>query len=314
MENMELTVLVIGGTGFIGSNLIKKLIEKGFNVYAYIRPESSIGCRRLEKYIGIKYIYSSIEELKSLNNLPKFDICFNIAAYGVDYMQQNILEMIEGNIKFLVEIIDFCEKNNTRLLVNTGTCFEYGCNDETHINEEGKLNPNSLYGASKVAGLIVANTYAKIKNVNMITVRPFGIYGPDEGMHKLVPQLIETIIKNKELDMTSGEQVRDYLYVDDLAEAYIELSLSKNIRFYQVYNVCSSQEITIRQLAHKLCKISDYDESRFNYGAVPYRENEVMYFVGDNSKIYNTIGWKPKVLLEDGLKLTLNWYKENSVQ
>lgn len=311
MEYMGLKVLVIGGTGFIGSNLVKKLIDRGFNVYVYIRPESSIGIVRLKKYSGFKYVNSGFEELSLINDLPSFDVCFNLASYGVNYMDQNISQMIEGNIKFLTSIIDFCHKNNTKLLINTGTCFEYGSNNGKLINEKCIINPTSVYGASKAAGFIMGNTYAQFKKVNMITVRPFGIYGPDEGSHKLVPQLVETIIENKELDMTLGEQVRDYLHVYDLTDAYIDLALSKNIKFYEVYNVSSSQEITIKELVHKLCEISNYDESKFHYGKLPYRENEVMYFVGDNYKIYNDIGWKAKISLEQGLRSTLMWYREN---
>lgn len=310
MENMGLKVLVTGGTGFIGSNLINRLVDDGHEVYALIRPNSSNGIKRLEKYKNIKMLYSSVENLVKIEDLPRFDICFNLASYGVDYNNQNPYEMIDGNINFIINLIDFCNKNKTNLLVNTGSCFEYGINsNEKPLKETDALNPHSLYASAKVASVIMANTYAKMKSVKLITIRPFGVYGPNEGMHRLVPQVIDCILNNKKLDMTKGEQIRDYLFVNDLVDAYIRLSTDSRTKIYEIYNVCSSEQISIRKLVKELCKIYDYDISNFNFGNIPYRENEVMYFVGDNSKIYNDISWKPKTKLVDGLRSTLEWYK-----
>lgn len=310
MENMGLKVLVTGGTGFIGSNLINRLVDDGHEVYALIRPNSSNGIKRLEKYKNIKMLYSSVENLVKIEDLPQFDICFNLASYGVDYNNQNPYEMIDGNINFIINLIDFCNKNKTNLLVNTGSCFEYGINsNKKPLKETDALNPHSLYASAKVASVIMANTYAKMKSVKLITIRPFGVYGPNEGMHRLVPQVIDCILNNKKLDMTKGEQIRDYLFVNDLVDAYIRLSTDSRTKIYEIYNVCSSEQISIRKLVEELCKIYDYDISNFNFGNIPYRENEVMYFVGDNSKIYNDISWKPKTKLVDGLRSTLEWYK-----
>lgn len=310
MENMGLKVLVTGGTGFIGSNLINKLVDDGQEVYVLVRPNSLNGIKRLEKYKNIKILNMSVEDLVKIENLPQFDICFNLASYGVDYRNQDPYEMIDGNIKFVIRLIDFCNKNKTKLLVHTGSCFEYGINTKKiPLKETDELNPHSLYASSKVASVIMANTYAKIRNVRLVTIRPFGVYGPNEGMHRLVPQVIDTILNNKKLAMTEGEQIRDYLFVGDLVDAYINLSTDSRTKIYDIYNVCSSEPISIRQLVEELCKIYNYDISNFNFGSIPYRENEVMYFVGDNSKIYNDILWKPKTQLADGLRVTLEWYK-----
>ncbi|WP_459478705.1 NAD-dependent epimerase/dehydratase family protein [Clostridium saccharoperbutylacetonicum] len=301
--------LVTGGTGFIGSHLIKSLINNDIKVYALIRPNSSLGINRLDGIAGIEYIESSSKRLILNKSLPQFDVCFNLAAYGVNYEQQNLNEMIEGNVKFLMDIIDFAVINNTKLLIHTGSCFEYGINEGKEISEEAKLDPQSLYGASKTAGYIIGNTYAKIKNVKMITVRPFGVYGPGEGNHKLIPQMIASIINGTKLDMTLGEQIRDYLYIDDLIDAYIKLATSKSIHYYESYNVCSSEAIKLKDLGKILADICNFNEKIFNYGAIPYRINEVMYFVGKNAKIENEVSWRPKISLRTGLKLTVDWYK-----
>lgn len=308
-----LNCLVTGGTGFIGSRLIKRLVKEDMKVYALIRPNSSLGTKRLDCIKGVEYIELTSKDIIHNTSLPQFDVCFNLAAYGVNYEQQDLNQMIEGNIKFLMDIIDFSFINNTKLLIHTGSCFEYGINEGEKLSEELKLEPQSIYGASKAAGCIMGNTYAKMKNVKMITVRPFGIYGPGEGEHKLIPQMIKSIISETRLDMTLGEQTRDYLYIDDLIDAYIKLATSKNIDFYESYNICSSVAIKLRDLGKLLADIFNCNEKNFNYGAIPYRKNEVMYFVGDNTKIKNEINWSPKIDLIEGLRLTAKWYENKDV-
>ncbi|WP_291641934.1 NAD(P)-dependent oxidoreductase [Clostridium sp.] len=321
---MGLTALVTGGTGFIGSNLIKELLEKNWIVYALVRKNSSLGYKRLKGVKNIKYIY--VEELFKHNykeldevaldnediakTLPQFDICFHLAAYGVDYRQQNVNELIDGNIKFTLDVLNFCKDNKTKKVINTGSCFEYGLNEGKKINEEDKLNPHSLYGSAKASSVIMANAYSEKNNIPLVTVRPFGIFGENEGLHKFVPQLMKAVILNENMEMTSGEQVRDYLYIKDLAEAYIAIALT-DLPLYEAYNVCSGEEVKIKDLAIKVAEIANDSLKSFNLGAVPYRKNEVMHFVGDNSKIKKYTKWEPKYNLQQGLKRTYEWYKVN---
>lgn len=324
MENVGLKALVTGGTGFIGSNLIKELVERNWEVYALVRKNSSLGYGRLKNINGIKYIYVEdlfsncskgkdeiVLENQSFNeNLPQFDVCFHLAAYGVDYRQQNVDELINGNIKFMMNVLNFCKENKTKKVINTGSCFEYGINEGKKLNEEDKLIPQSMYGAAKASSVMMANVYSKINNIPLITVRPFGIFGENEGIHKFIPQLMKSIILNKTIEMTRGEQIRDYLYIKDLIEAYITLALT-DVPLYEVYNVCSGVGVKIKDLAIEVVKIANSSLQLLNFGVIPYRKNEVMHFVGDNSKIKKYTGWEPKYSLQEGLKKTYEWYKVN---
>lgn len=298
--------LVTGATGFIGSNLVRKLVKEDYEVYALIRPNSVSGIERLKDIEKVKYITSAPKDILNEYKLPQLDVCFNLASYGVNYDNQDMYEMIDGNIKYLIEVIDFVSQNNTKLLIHTGSCFEYGITDENRkIDEDTPLNPQSLYGAAKASSTIMGNIYAKSKGVNMVTVRPFGIYGPGEGIHKLVPQLINAALNNKKIDMTYGEQIRDYLYIDDLVEAYIKISENNELKQNEIYNICSGNQIKIKEFSDIICQITGCIKDIFKLGKVPYRSNEVMYFVGDNKKIVNKIKWKPKVSLEEGISLMI---------
>ncbi|CUU50240.1 NAD-dependent epimerase/dehydratase family protein [Clostridium beijerinckii] len=305
-------VLVAGGTGFIGSNLVRRLINDGVNVYVLTRPNSTSEMERLNDVIGITYINSTMEELKNIKCIPQFDVIFNLVAYGVNYDNQNINDMINTNINFVIKIIDFACQNKAKLLIHTGSCFEYGINKGEKLSEECNLDPQSLYASAKVSGTIIGNTYAKLKELNMITVRPFGVYGPGESYYRLLPQLIEASINGKKLPMTKGEQIRDYLYIDDLIDAYIKLGRCRNIEPYSIVNICSSESISIKEFVYVFCDVSGCDKDIFNLGEIPYRDNEVMYFVGDNSKIKSLIDWTPHVSLEDGIRMSIEWHRLKS--
>lgn len=310
MENLELNVFVTGGTGFIGSNLIKGLLNRGANVYALIRPNSSIGLSKIQNLKGINYVVSTSRDLlKKIDSLPRFDVCFHLASYGVDYRQNDYNLLINGNINFTMEILQFCKFNKTKVFINTGSCFEYGMNNKRLIKEDDALNPETIYSATKVSNEIIAKTFCKNNNIKLILVRPFGVFGPNEGMHRLVPQIMKAGIKNEPLKLTMGNQVRDYLYIDDLINAYIELALSDNIKSNEIYNICSSKEITIRKFINKIIEVCNFNRKNYLFGEIPYRLNEDMYFVGDNSKLKKIIGWSPQFSIEDGIKMTYLWYK-----
>lgn len=312
MEIMGLKALVTGGTGFIGSNLVRELLQREWEVYVLVRKNSSLGYNRLKNFENIRYIY--IDELfgEDFNDcdVPQFDVCFHLAAYGVDYNQQNIDQLINGNVKFTMDLLGFCKKNKTKKIVNTGSCAEYGLNEGKKLNEENKLNPQSLYGAAKASNTIMANAFSKENDIPLVTVRPFGIFGPNEGIHKFVPQLMKVIIENKPIEMTYGDQIRDYLYIEDLIDGYIKIALT-DVPLYETYNICSGTEVRIKDLALEVSKLNDEDAGLFIFGAIPYRKNEVMHFVGDNSKIKKYTDWKPKYTLQEGLERTYEWYKTN---
>ncbi|MCH4238521.1 MAG: NAD(P)-dependent oxidoreductase [Clostridium tyrobutyricum] len=313
MEDMGLRVLVTGGTGFIGSNLIENLLNRDCEVYALIRKESSIGFKRLEKFENLRYIYVDDifkQNLKQKIFFPQFDVCFHLAAYGVDYRQQDINQIIDGNIKFTLKVLSFCKRNKTKKVINTGSCFEYGINNNEKLKENSNLNPQTYYSICKVASEKIANLYCKNNNMKIITVRPFGVFGEGEGLHRFVPQIVRGIILDKDIKMTLGEQVRDYLYIKDLTDAYIKLALS-DVPQYEAYNICSSKEIKIKDIPLRLAKVIDCNVDLFKFGKLPYREKEIMYFVGDNSKIHKYTGWEPKYSIEKGLKNTYEWYKSN---
>ena len=310
MEN----VLVTGASGFIGKNLVDRLLKEKVNVYVLLRKPIVDYKKEIGVNPKINYVFFDDIKLHNMMHLPEMDVCFNLAGYGIDYKDRDIDQMIEGNIRFLLQLIQFSKYNKTKLIVNTGSGAEYGIIEGKKISEKDIMQPQSLYGISKFCGFKMGNLYAKENGVEIVTVRPFGVYGPGEKEHRLVPQLIRSLEEEKTLEMTLGEQIRDYIYIDDLIDAYIKIAKSPNKDIYGVYNVCSSEGISVKEIANIIEEIYGLENkhSKFKFGSIPYRIDEIMYYVGDNTKILNEIGWKPSTDIRDGLKKMIEWWKIKS--
>lgn len=304
---MSKNVLVSGGTGFIGKNLIIGLIDKGYKVFAIVRNKKKI---ELEQNYMPSLKLVDVDQLFDMDyECPCFDVCYNLAAYGVNNKDRNLKEYINGNIMFSVQLMDFCYKNKTKKFIHTGSCSEYGYEDNQFYKtkETDAVKPANIYGATKASSVIILKTMAELYKMTMITLRPFGVFGEYEGAHRLIPQVISAILKKEPLAMTEGTQVRDYLYIRDLVNAYI-IASEEELPLYEEYNVCSSNAISIRSLVDLFVKTNKLDSKYLNFGEIPIRKNEWMYYVGDNTKIKKYSSWKPMYSLEEGLKRTYDWY------
>lgn len=307
---MVKNILITGGTGFIGSNLVKLLINNECNVYVLALKNDRKGIERIKSYGDVQIITDSIDDMcAQYQNYPTFDIIYHLASYGVDVRNNNIQLMCDVNIKMLGSLIDFCKVNQTKLLINTGSCFEYGDNSNIPLHEDMQCFPQSLYACSKQAAFIMMNTYAKQLSVPMVTVRPFGVYGINEAEFRLIPQVIKNGLEHKEMKLTAGEQIRDFLFVEDLVNILKDVGESAKIKLYDVYNICSGHPCTVREFVNEVIKVCGFDESLFLFGELPYRENESMYFSGDNHKLLSIIDTKIPVSHMLGIQKTLAWMK-----
>lgn len=308
---MNQTVLVTGGTGFIGSHLIKALSDRGKKVYALIRKDS---LNRLCRFRGKDIQFLDIETVFStdfdMGSLPVFDVCFHLAAYGVDRAQIDLRRAIEGNLIYAAKLLEFCQRNKTEKIINTGSCFEYGESSVDRLSETEPLRPSSLYGILKAANTQLCHQQAKERGLPLLTIRPFGVFGEAEGYHKLVPQIMQALICRQVLPMTAGEQIRDYLYVGDLINAYMTLA-EEELPLDEVYNVCSSRPLSIRSFAETACRINGGDLDLLKFGELAYRGQEARFLVGDNSKIKRYSSWRPSEDLDEALRLTYEWYRND---
>lgn len=305
-------VLVTGAAGFIGLNMVKHLNSKDVDIYAMVLRDDTEGIKKIQEIShDIKIITETIEELiGNYKSYPQFDIIYHFATVGISPDFSNINMICDVNIKMGCRLIDFAKLTASRLLVNVGSCFEYGRNDGTPLTEEDICYPESLYAISKNSAVNLMKAYSKSIGINMITVRPFGVFGSGEGKKRLAPSIIYHGIKNIPLDLSRGEQIRDFVDVKDVVPCIYKLSKSDKIISNDIYNICSDNPVTVKEFAMEIINYLNFDISLFHFGKLPYRENEAMCFVGNNSKLKKTISYQfPKSHI-NGIKDIYNEMKE----
>ena len=310
------TIFLTGATGFIGSHLLKRLIKEGCNVHISIRKNSSLW--RIEDFKD-KFVYHIIdltdfEAVKSTIQQIKPDVIFHLAAYGVDYRQQDIHQTINVNINASVNLFEAFLTNNGNRFIHTGSCFEYG-QKNIPISEGDFLNPTSVYGASKASSVHLLSSMAKdMQSGELVILRPFGVFGEYEGLHRFVPQVIDKLKCGHIVQMTFGEQIRDYIYIDDLIDAYILASIVSLENKVKIINIGSGKGIAMKDIALIISKQIGVSNDMLQFGALPYRPDEMMYLVANIDKAKSLLGWEPKVPIEKGLEHTINWYSQNLIK
>jgi len=310
------TVFLTGATGFIGSHILKRLIKEGCNVHISIRTNSSLW--RIEdfkdKFIIHKIDLTDFEAVKSAIHQIKPDIIFHLAAYGVDYRKQDTHQSIDTNINTSVGLFEAFLENKVHKFIHTGSCFEYGQKNKP-ISEFDLLEPTSIYGATKASSVHLLSAMAKgMQSGQLVILRPFGIFGEYEGLHRFVPQVIDKLKNEHAFQMTFGEQIRDYIYIDDLINAYILAAVVPLENKVEIINIGSGKGIAMKDFASTISKQLCMGNNLLQFGALPYRPDEMMCLVANIDKAKSLLEWEPKVAIEKGLEHTINWYSQNSTK
>lgn len=307
---MKKKILVTGATGFIGKNLVESLKEK-FEIYALILDEKEKNVIPQIDYILWKTFFDRENEIKTLDGkkLGKIDTVIHLASYGVNPKDNDIDKMIESNINLTKDLISNLERVSCKNIIFTGSGFEYGDKGKIKLKEDMELNPFSLYGATKVSAFLIGKKLCESLGINYINLRLFNIFGEYEGSNRLIPQIINNYLEGKELNFTAGNQVRDYLYIKDIIEVY-EMILEKNIYNNETYNVCSSEEVTIKEFITKVANTIGINKESLNFGIIPSRKEEALYIVGDNSKLKKDFDWNRKYSYEFGIKNMYDFFQK----
>lgn len=279
-------VLITGITGFLGSEVAKKLISKGVKVIGVKRKTSSL--RRIEIWKeSIEWVDSDsdsfFETIQSLNP----NIIIHSAWTGVGADDRDNLAIQFSNHDFLFKLLKLTEVLEIKKIICLGSQAEYGQFSEI-ISEEREGKPNSAYGLAKKHQSEILSFFCARKNINWIWLRLFSFFGEGEDPNWFIPTLVNSILSRKEMDMTPGEQCYAYMYIKDLARIIAEVA-EKDI-FSGCYNVSSKRAISLKTIVEKIENILGVENSIINFGALPYRSNQSMLIQGDVSKLENQIG------------------------
>ena len=301
--NSTKKILIVGGTGFIGYHLAKKSLKKGWQVTS-ISSNSPKKIRYLSK---VEYIRCDITNKKLLKKSIRkhFDYVVNLGGYIDHSNKKKTLKSHYEGCKNLTEIF---LKKTPLSFIQIGSSLEYGTSNSPQ-KENIKCNLRSIksiYGKAKLlSSRYVINLFKK-KNFPSTVLRPYLVYGPRQDVKRFLPITITGCIKNKKFSCSKGDQLRDFLYVDDAVEAVTKSLTNKNARG-QIINIGSGKPRKIKNVIEKVKKISKGGYPQF--GKIKLRKDEILKLYPNIKKAKDKINWKPKISFEKGLKKTINSYK-----
>jgi len=299
--SLKNNILIIGATGFIGYHLAKKSLKKGWQV-------TSISSRppRKKRYLSkVEYILCDITKKKSLKrNIRKtFKYVVNLGGYVDHSNKKKTFKSHYIGCKNLTEI--FLRKTPIAF-VQMGSSAEYG-NVKSPQKEDAKCNPKSVYGQAKLLSSIYLIDLFKKQKFPSTILRLYNTYGPGQDLNRLIPIVISGCTKNKKFPCSKGNQLRDFLHIDDVVDAILKSLTNKNARG-QIINIGSGEPRIIKKIIEYIKKISKGGYPLF--GKVKLRKDEILKVYPDINKAKNKINWKPKISFKKGLKITIDAYKQ----
>ena len=235
-----------------------------------------------------------------------FDLVFHLAAYNhVGDSFKHVIENVNSNLVSTINLLNNGPK--IKKFIHMGTSEIYGLQNKLPFNVKEKPNPMSPYAVTKYSSELFSLLKSKSSKIKLLCVRPFNTFGPFQSEKAIIPEMIIKCLLNREIKTTEGKQTREFNYIDNIIDGILFLN-KKVSHSLEPINVGSNKPIAIRNLVKKIHKYTD-SKSNLKIGALKYRPNEI-WKMQANNKFITSKGWKPKINFDDGLKLTISWYRK----
>lgn len=292
-------LLVTGSTGLIGTECIK-LLQKKYEIHAvYFHNKPDINV------IGHCFNLLETEEIKKVMKEIKPDLLLHLAWETEHGKYVNSYTNIDWSKATFLLAKEFYENGGKRA-VFAGTCFEYDLFSGILLEANTQFRPSSVYGLSKRYTYDLIKSFADTNHLSMAWGRIFYVYGGNENAKRLVPYVINSLLRNEVAVCGSGQQIRDYLYVEDVAKAFVLLLEDK---YCGDINICSNATTKIRDIADEIANNIDKKELVL-YDSSLDRANEPKVILGDNRRLLE-LGWVQQYNLQAGIKKTIEYYRGN---
>lgn len=304
-------ILVTGGTGFVGANLVRKLVSLGHKPTVLIRKGSNLW--RLHDVLSkVKLVQTDMSDYKRLkSDLKKIqpNVIYHLATYGANQSIQNSgTDLVKTNILASYNFLEICCENGFEYFVNTGSSSEYGLKNSP-MTEQDVLQPVNLYGASKGAVTLIARTLAQKYNLPIVTLRLFSPYGYFEEKNRFMSTLMTHAVKHRSINLSNPNYVRDFIFIDDLTDAYVHFLSSKEY-FGEIFNIGSGKQYKIGDVVNLIQDISG-KKLKINWSKHASNQLEPKIWVANITKANSRLRWSPKVPVKAGLKKTYEWFEKN---
>lgn len=298
------SAIVTGGTSFIGLALVQKLLREKVHCYVIVRPNSNkVGDLPKEN----KFLHIILSDVKDVNawisNIPKCDVFFHFAWDGVGAEGRSDFNIQQSNIKMSMDCLKAAQKLKCEKFIFSGSQSEYGsCNDL--ITEETDCAPLTEYGKAKFEFFRMASKMCQSINLKYIHLRIFSVYGYRDHPWTLVSRCIEAFSKGLEIKLSSCEQMWNYLYIDDAANAIFELSNSEKVND-NLFNIAGESTRPLKEyveIIRTICNNNGFPK----YGTRGKTIEKAYGILPDISRMKKVTGWKEHYRFEQGIKCILS--------
>jgi len=311
-------VLVTGADGFIGSHLVEQLIQEGAQVRAFCYYNSFNSWGWLDSFPKellqqIEVFTGDVRDPNGVRTAMKgIDIVYHLAALiAIPYSYHSPDAYVDTNVKGTLNIVQAARDLGTERVLVTSTSEVYGTAQYVPIDEKHPRQGQSPYSATKIGADCIAESFYRSFDMPITIVRPFNTYGPRQSARAIIPTIITQLLNGyEEINLGDLTPTRDLVFAKDTARGFVEISLCDKLNGQDV-NIATHNEISIGDLANELIR-------QINPGVTIKQEeqrlrpenSEVFRLFGDNSKLFEYTGWKPETTLEEGLRETIEWFKQ----
>jgi nucleoside-diphosphate-sugar epimerase len=318
MDSMQryrgLIVVVLGGSGFLGRWVARKLCLQGALVHLVVRN------RAHAKTVFAQYgVDGEIFELDLANDAGALRdlllavrpvITFNLAGYGIDHAERDEEASYKTNAQLVSAVCDALAvlKPRRRLgqeIIHVGSALEYGAIGG-NLAEDSEPKPTTIYGKSKLAGTQALTERCRTLGISGLTARLFTLYGPGEHEDRLLPSLLRCGETGELLEMTSGTQQRDFTYVEDAAEGLLRLGLA-NTSPGSIVNLATGRLASVRSFAETAASLLRIPSDQLKFGALATRAEEMAHSAVSIDRLRDIVAWSPTISIADGISRTLRF-------
>lgn len=307
-------VLVTGGKGFIGSHLIDKLIELGYETYSFDNSQPGFGNHYLNP--KVHQIYGDLRNFEQVDfALTNMDFCVHLGAIShVKLCRENPKLAYSVNVGGTINVLESCRKHNIKRLVCAGTDHVYGSKNYEYqpideLHPHNAILEDDIYGKTKSMAIEIVQTYNRLYNLPTVVTLSGNVFSERQNLPNVIPSFIQNALNNKDIIIHGdGEQTRDFSHISNLCNAYIKCIEISNIDG-EMFNVGGENELSITQLAEKILELISESKSEITYVPGEMGHNIMEKMSLNIEKAKHLLGYKVITSFEDGLKQTINEYR-----
>jgi nucleoside-diphosphate-sugar epimerase len=305
-------VLVTGGSGFIGSHLVQRLLGDGSTVAVTVRYGNVMKNERLKPiWDRITVIEADLRNRGAIRAIQDFepDVVFHLAAYNhVGESFRQVEECFDVNAKGTANLLDACN-GVVKRFIYMSTSEVYGHQAQVPFVETMCPDPISPYAITKYAGELYCRLHQRVGGApSVVILRPFNTFGPYQSSKAVIPELILACLRGQPVRTTKGEQTREFNYVSNIVDGLIAAAAHDGT-LHEVINLAAAEEVKICDLVQTIAELS-HTTSSIEIGALPYRPTEIWRMYADATRARDLLNWRPRVSLRDGLRETIEWYRQ----